>query len=189
MPTSSTRGSSRGRERGHRESEAEAARLKDFAELLAGTPSATNARKERIVADHVAFAETEIDASRDRVWAALTDPTQIAQYMFGSQVETDWKPGSKIVWKGEYDGKQYEDHGEVIEVNPGHRLELTHFSPLNGAEDTPENYHTIVYELEGEADRTRLTLSQNNNPTQEQADQSSATWEKMLAGLKELVER
>ena len=63
------------------------------------------------MADHVATAQTEIDASPDKVWDALTDPDQIKQYMFGSQVETDWRPGSPIVWKGEYEGKQYEDKG------------------------------------------------------------------------------
>ena len=49
----------------------------------------------------------------------MTDPEQIERYMFGSKVETDWKPGSRIVWKGEYDGKQYEDHGEILEADPG----------------------------------------------------------------------
>ena len=102
--------------------------------------------------------------------------------MFGSKVETDWKPGSRIVWKGEYDGKQYEDHGEILEVDPGHRLKLTHFSPLSGADDAPENYHTIVYEIEQDANRTRIRLSQDNNSTEEQADQSKSTWEKMLSG-------
>lgn len=52
--------------------------------------------------DHVAIAETEIEALPGEVWSALTDPTQIAKYMFGSQVETDWKEGSPIVWRGEY---------------------------------------------------------------------------------------
>jgi uncharacterized protein YndB with AHSA1/START domain len=141
------------------------------------------------VTDHIAVAETEIEASPDRVWAALTDPRQIEKYMFGSKVETDWKPGSRIVWKGSYDGKQYEDHGEILEIDPGRRLKLTHFSPLAGDEDVPQNYHTIVYELEQDADRTRLRLSQDNNPTAEQADRSQSTWEQMLSGLKQVVEQ
>ena len=40
------------------------------------------------MADHLAVAETEIDASPDEVWTALTDPEQIEKYMFGSKVET-----------------------------------------------------------------------------------------------------
>ncbi len=39
----------------------------------------------------VATAEIDIDASREQVWRALTDPDHIEQYMFGSRVETDWQ--------------------------------------------------------------------------------------------------
>jgi len=46
------------------------------------------------MADYVAKAETEITASPERVWAALTDPKLIKRYMFGSEVETDWQQGS-----------------------------------------------------------------------------------------------
>ena len=78
----------------------------------------------------VATAETDIDAPRSQVWRALTDPDEIQKYMFGSKVETDWKPGSPITWKGEYDGKKYEDKGEILEVEHERRLKLTHFSAL-----------------------------------------------------------
>ena len=140
------------------------------------------------MADHVATAETEINSSRAQVWAALTDPEQIKQYMFGSQVVTDWKQGSPIVWKGEYEGKKYEDKGEIVEIEPEQRLKLTHFSPLSGAEDRPENYHTLVYELDERGGRTHVSLSQDNNASEEAAEHSRANWEKMLAGLKQVVE-
>ena len=68
------------------------------------------------------------------------------------------------------------------------RLKVTHFSPLSGQEDAPENYHTLVYELKGDNGKTRVSLSQDNNPTEEAAAQSRANWEKMLSALKELVE-
>ena len=137
----------------------------------------------------VATAETEIRAPRTKVWRALTDPEQIQKYMFGSRVETDWKPGSRIIWKGEYEGKKYEDKGKILEVVPDRRLKVTHFSPLSGREDAPENYHTLVYELKDDDGKTRVSLSQDNNPTEEAAESSRANWEKMLAALKEVVER
>ena len=136
----------------------------------------------------VATAETEIRAPRSEVWRALTDPDQIEKYMFGSRVETDWKPGSTIVWKGEYEGKRYEDKGEILEVETERRLKMTHFSPLSGEEDAPENYHTLVYELEDDEGRTHVSLSQDNNASEEAAEHSRANWEKMLSGLKEVVE-
>jgi uncharacterized protein YndB with AHSA1/START domain len=142
-----------------------------------------------MMADYVATAETEIDAPRDKVWTALTDPQQIKEYMFGSEVVTDWKQGSPIVWKGEYEGNKYEDKGEIVEIEPERRLKVTHFSPLSGQEDRPENYHTLLYELEERGGRTRVSLSQGNNASKEAAEHSQANWEKMLAGLKQVAER
>jgi uncharacterized protein YndB with AHSA1/START domain len=146
------------------------------------------ATKEDTMADHVATAEIEINASPDRVWSALTEPDQIEKYMFGSRVETDWQPGSPIVWKGEYEGKPYEDKGEIVEIEPRRRLKLTHFSPMSGQEDVPENYHTLLYELDEHDGQTRVSLSQDGNATEEAAEHAKANWEKMLTGLKEVVE-
>lgn len=141
------------------------------------------------MADYVATAEAEISASPAQVWTALTDPDQIEKYMFGSRVETDWKQGSPIVWKGEYDGKPYEDKGEIVDIDPERRLKVTHFSPLSGQEDVPENYHTLTYELENRGDTTHISLSQDNNASEEQAEQFKGNWQSMLDGLKEVVER
>jgi uncharacterized protein YndB with AHSA1/START domain len=141
------------------------------------------------MADHVATAEIEISASPEQVWTALTDREQIKKFMFGSEVETDWRPGSPIVWKGVFEGKEYADKGEILEVEPGRRLRVTHFSPLSGQPDVPENYHTLAYELEKRGSVTHVSLSQDNNATEEQAEHSAGMWAKMLTDLKENVER
>ena len=140
------------------------------------------------MSEHIARAETEIEAPASRVWEALTDPEQIEQFMFGSRVTTDWKPGSSIVWKGEYEGKPYEDKGEILEFEPERRLRMTHFSPMSGNEDVPENYHTLTYELEARNGSTRVSLTQDGNDTHEAAEHSQANWEKMLSSLKATVE-
>ena len=132
-------------------------------------------------------AQVQINASAQQVWSALTDPDLIRQYFFGSEVETTWEPGTPITWSGEYDGHSYQDKGEVIEVVPDERLVVTHFSPLSAQEDVPENYHRLTYELDGDADRTRLTLEQDNTP-EESVEQFQSNWQSMLDGLKALVE-
>lgn len=137
---------------------------------------------------HIATAQIDIAAPPSQVWAALTEPKKIKEYMFGTNVETDWKAGSQITWKGEYEGKTYEDKGEIRAIEPLRRLEMTHFSPLSGQEDIPENYHTLVYELEEQGDQTRVYLSQDGNASEEQAEHSQNNWQSVLAGLKKVVE-
>ena len=138
---------------------------------------------------HVATAEVDISASPAQVWNALTDPDLIQRYMMGSRVETTWEPGSPITWSGEYDGRAYQDKGQVVACEPERRLEVTHFSPLSGAEDRPENYHHVAYELQEQGDRVHLVLEQDNNGSEDEAAHSARNWQLMLDGLKELVER
>lgn len=140
------------------------------------------------MSDTIATAEVDVHASRDRVWAALTEPEQIAAYMGGSQVATTWEVGSPITWTGEYDGRPYEDKGVVLTYKEPHVLSVTHYSPLTGQDDVPENYHTLVYTLEGDGEATHLRLTQDNCADQAQAEQFSANWQAMLDGLKAHVE-
>lgn len=141
------------------------------------------------MSDYLATAESDISASPAQVWAALTDPEQIEKFMFGSRVETDWQVGSPIVWKGEWEGKAYEDKGEIVEIEPERRLVVTHYSPLGGQPDVPENYHRLIYELENRGTSTHVSLSQDNNATEAAAEHSRGMWEMLLSNLKETVER
>ena len=137
---------------------------------------------------HVAHAETEISASPEQVWAALTDPESISKFMFGSQVETDWQVGSPITWTGEYDGKSFTDKGEILQADQPERLRVTHYSSMSWQPDVPENYHTLDYRLAASDAGTTLTLDQDGNDSEEQAEQFAANWQGMLDGLKEYVE-
>jgi uncharacterized protein YndB with AHSA1/START domain len=138
--------------------------------------------------DHVAHAETEISASPQQVWDAMTDPEAISRFMFGSKVETDWEEGSPITWSGEYDGRPFQDKGEILEMVENQRLRMTHFSPLSGEDDVPENHHTLDYRLEDRGASTRLTLDQDGNDSAEQAEQFAGNWQMMLDQLKKYVE-
>src|SRR5688572_2009502 len=118
----------------------------------------------------VANATTTIGAPKARVWEALTNPAIVKQYMFGTTVTSDWKKGSPITWKGEWQGKAYEDKGVIQEIEPERRLQYTHFSPLAGLPDQPENYHTVTIDLSEDGSRTNVSLSQDNNPTAEEQE-------------------
>lgn len=136
----------------------------------------------------VAHADTTIAAPIADVWHALVDPGTIAKYMFGATVESDWIAGSPIRWKGEWKGKPYEDKGVIWRIEPERVLEYSHFSPLTGARDVPESYHTVTIELSTVAGETLVALSQDNNETEEAKGHSEKNWSTMLDGLKKVVE-
>lgn len=136
----------------------------------------------------IAEARIIVAAPPERVWAALTEPDQVRQYLMGTDLETDWRPGSPITWSGEWEGRSYTDKGEVVEVEEGKRLAYTHFSPLTGAEDSPENYHTLWWNLEEVSGGTQLVLNQDNNSSQAEADHNRDTWQQVMASLKKVAE-
>jgi len=129
----------------------------------------------------------DIDAPASKVWAALTMPDLIKRYMMGATVKTDWKVGHPILWSGEFKGKPYEDKGEIKALETERRLVMTHWSPLSGLPDRPENYHTVSYELAQNGAGTRVTLTQENL-TGASAEQTRQNWQPVLEGLKKTVE-
>ena len=136
----------------------------------------------------VSTAATTIDAPIGRVWAALTDPAMIKQYLFGADVVSDWREGSAIVWKGTYEGRAYEDKGTILKLEPERVLQYTHFSALTGKPDLPEHYHTVTIELSSQNGVTAITLSQDNNPDEQTREHTAAFWQAMLERLKTLLE-
>lgn len=136
----------------------------------------------------VAQAETTIQSPANRVWQALTDPEMIKQYMFGSEIMTDWKVGSPIIYKGVWDGKPFEDKGEIVEVLPERRLVTTHWSPLSGTVDSPENYHRVTYEVSPQEGSTRVTIIQDNNADEQEKEHSEKNWKLVLESMKKLLE-
>ena len=136
----------------------------------------------------IAKATTTINAPALKVWDALTKPELIKQYLFGTEVTTDWQVGSPISYQGIWEGKAYEDKGKVLQVEPGKLLISTFWSSLAGLPDVPENYKTVRYELLAEGGGTRLTIIQDNNATQEEASHSEQNWKMVLDGMKKLLE-
>jgi uncharacterized protein YndB with AHSA1/START domain len=137
----------------------------------------------------IAKTSISINASSEKVWDALVNPEAIKQYMFGTNVVSDWHEGSPIVWKGEWQGKSYEDKGVILQFKPGRTIRYSHFSPLSGLPDKPENYHTVTIELLADGNQTPVSLAQDNNATEEDRAHSEKNWGMMLAALKKFLEQ
>jgi uncharacterized protein YndB with AHSA1/START domain len=132
----------------------------------------------------VATASQTIHAPASTVWKALVDPKQISQFMFGTKVDSDFKEGSPITWKGEWEGKAYEDKGVIKRATPDRVLEYTHASGRNPAET-----HTVTIELSGNNGTTNVRLSQDNNANEKAKQESEKNWSMMLDSLKKLLEK
>ena len=138
---------------------------------------------------YVARASITIHATAGKVWDALTNPDMIRQYLFGTEATSEWKGGSSIAYKGVWEGKSYEDKGVVVKVEPEKLLETTYWSKMSGLPDTPENYKKVTYELMAGEEGTTLTITQDNDQTEEGRKHSEDNWNLVLLGLKKLLER
>ena len=123
------------------------------------------------------------------VWDALTNPGIIKQYLFGTHAVSDWKEGSSLTFTGEWEGKQYEDKGTILESKPGKLLRYTYLSSMSGLEDKPENYADISYELDENNGSTTLTITQSNIANEKAREHSGQNWQYVLNTMKEVLEK
>ena len=129
--------------------------------------------------------EIFIRATPERLWRAITDPADTRQYYFGTDVQSDWKTGSKLV---------YLDHGEVsldckiLEIDPARKL-VHSFTALYSPEMASEKPSRVTWAIERMGDACRLTL------VHDEFEGETATyysvehgWSQILSGLKTLIE-
>jgi len=130
----------------------------------------------------------EINAPAAKVWEALTNPAIVKQYFFGTNVITDWKKGSPIIWEGEWEGKTYRDKGEILDIDPGRYVRYSYWSTMSGTEDIPENYADITYTLTEKDGVTTLNITQGNIRSEESKSHSEQNWQSVFGKMKEMVE-
>lgn len=136
-----------------------------------------------------AEVKINIEAPISKVWEALTNPAIIKQYFFGTDTVTNWMPGSSISFKGEWEGKKYEDKGTVLEVKDHELIKYNYWSSMSGIADRPENYVIITYKISGTDYNVMLTVRQENIPGEKMKEHSEENWKKLMHHLKELLEQ
>ena len=134
-------------------------------------------------------SSVSINAPIGKVWEALTTPTTIKKWFFGVDTITDWKVGSPIVHKGEWQGKPYEDKGNILKIEPRKMLKHSHWSALSGLADSPQNYQEVTWALTPDDGKTDLTVSEVNIPSEKAKVTSEKGWDTVLTNLKELLEK
>jgi uncharacterized protein YndB with AHSA1/START domain len=133
-------------------------------------------------------ATTVVNAPLERVWDALTRPELVKQYFFGTDLVTDWKVGSALFFRGEWNGQAYEDRGTVRSFEPMRSFSYDYWSSFSGLPDEPARRQLIRYEVEPAADGVHVAVHQSNVDTQERADHSGKNWRGVLESFKKFLE-
>ena len=129
---------------------------------------------------------TYIRTTREKLWAALTDPEFMKQYWFGVRCESQWTAGS--AWKLVSGDGQVFDAGEIVEAEPPRRL-VIRWQHQKRPELKVEGDSLCTMELE--ADGTAVKLSITHSIGQEHSkliEAVSGGWPKVLSNLKSLLE-
>ena len=135
----------------------------------------------------------DVNAPVTAVWKVLTDNQFIPQYMFNCVVETDWKPGSPLLWKGSGDGKLYVK-GYIVSLDQPRSLVYTIIDPNNPAiPDIPENYLTVTNTITvrgANASALEMKLGDYSKVAngQQRYDESSGAGDFILQTIKKLAE-
>lgn len=134
-----------------------------------------------------------IHAPAKTTWRVLTDNTFIPQYMFGCIAETDWQPGSPLLWKGAADGKLYVK-GAILTLDAPHLLRYTTIDPNNPeVPDLPENYLTMSFIIREEKAGCWLEMVADGFNTvakgAERYQEVNAGDDSLLLAIKEIAEK
>jgi uncharacterized protein YndB with AHSA1/START domain len=127
---------------------------------------------------------TYIASTPDRVWRALTDPDVTARYWGGTRIESDWKVGSKVIYRR--DGQVVDEH-VLLTCEPPRRFSHT-FRPTFG-EYRNEPASRVKFEIVPGGTVVRLTMMHDEFQDNSAVYQAcSVAWPMILSSLKTLLE-
>ena len=140
----------------------------------------------------VTTSRLRLGATPQRVFAALTEPALVRRWQYGSELTTDWRVGSPIRFRAEWQGAVLEQWGSVLEFDPPRRVRYSLFAPRPGLEDRPEHYFVMSYLLEDLGGACELTIVQEDprpdSGTEAAEGGEGGEEDPVLAALRALVE-
>jgi uncharacterized protein YndB with AHSA1/START domain len=138
--------------------------------------------------DYKINKEIRIKTNKSELWKALTNPELIKQYLMGTNVISEWKEGSKIVYQGNFNGIDFKDEGVIDILDIEKRYQYSYWSNNHGTENKPENYVSILYDITENNEEVILEVTQSNYKSKEIADGMEQIWELILSNLKMFLE-
>jgi uncharacterized protein YndB with AHSA1/START domain len=154
--------------------------------------------KSTVTSDNDAvITEIEIAAPPARVFQALVEREQALQWGAGDTFEmTDWEMDARAggQWRftsrertGPGAGKAFDHHGEVLQINPPHLLEVSWFANWH---PDPAHRTVVRWELAPGKIGTRLKVTHSNlAPLPGAAQGYSEGWPGLVQQIKNLIEQ
>jgi uncharacterized protein YndB with AHSA1/START domain len=140
--------------------------------------------------EHIVKKSISIKAQPYEVWNALTDPRKTEKYFFHSKVLSDWKKGSPITFKGKmFFIVKFEMTGEILEIETN---KLLKYKLKNASGKNANSFSTVTDILTYENGETTLSITDDVGDEEgagKRFKRSQKGWEKVLRGLKKLVEK
>lgn len=143
-----------------------------------------------MVNDIMVTRSVVLNATPDRVWEALTHPGMTKQYLYNCEVESDWKEGSTLKWKGTWQGKEVNEEGKILEIDPGRMVKYAGFDRLVAGDISREGDIHITHEIVPYGNRTKLlTTLEHFEGDESRAEVAAQQWDfEILPKLQLLVE-
>ncbi len=130
--------------------------------------------------------EVYIRTTPEKLWKAITDPGFTERYFYGTRVESDWKPGSVVIHRGE--GGKVNLEGKVLAIEPGRKL-VTTFLSAHDPEASKDRPSRVTWEITPLGDVCKLALTHDDFDGETKTYQMVGSgWNPVLSGLKTLLE-
>lgn len=141
--------------------------------------------------EEIITKSTLINADIKAVWAALTVPGLMQQWMSETPVniQTNWEIGGPFVITGDWYKKGFENKGMVLQYEPERRVSYSHLSSLSRLEDSVENYTILAFQLIPNGAATKVELTLSNFPTEAIYKHLAYYWSVALELLRKFVEK
>ncbi len=129
---------------------------------------------------------TFIRTTPAKLWSALTDPTFMRQYWFGTVAECEWKKGSP--WKLVNPDATTMDTGEILEIDPPRKMVIRWQNEWK-PELKAEGPSRCTIELEPMDHAVKLTITHEiERPDSKLIAGVSGGWPLIVSNLKSLLE-
>lgn len=105
-----------------------------------------------------------IDATVAKIWAALTQPAMLVQWVDDNPVNIDMDAcvGGIIMFNGNLHGISYTGKAIIEHCTPCEKIICRYWNSLSEFTDEPGNYSTLQFTLMSAGNATQLHLQQHN---------------------------